>query len=70
MGYHINDVFEGVGDLLLKQGTSKFTTFRGDTGTENNYLKYGGYNYLVTYVNGDLQTITRLKIEENSDGKN
>lgn len=70
MSYPINDVFEGVSDLLLKHGISKFTSFNGDTGTEDNYLKYGGYNYLVTYVNGDLHTITRLKREENSDGKN
>ena len=68
MSYPINDVFEGVADLLQKHGTSKFTSFNGDTGTEDNYLKYGGYNYLVTYVNDDLQTITRLKREENNNG--
>ena len=59
MNYPINDIFEGVADLLLEHGTSKYTTFNGDEGREDNYIKYGDYNYLLVYVNGQLRSINR-----------
>ena len=36
MSYPINDIFEGVSDLLKDHGTPKFTTFHGDEGREDN----------------------------------
>ena len=70
MSYPINDIFEGTADLLMKHGVSKYTTFNGDGSREDNYLKYGSYNYLVVYVNGKLQSITRQNREENEHGQN
>lgn len=69
MSYPINDIFEGVADLLQEHGISKFTTFNGDEGKEENYLKYGGYNYLIVYIGGTLSSITRRESEV-SNGKN
>lgn len=69
MSYPINGIFEGVADLLKEHGTSKYTTFNGDEGREENYFKYGGYNYLVVYVNGELSSISRRE-REVDNGKN
>lgn len=69
MSYPINDIFEGVADLLREHGASKFSTFNGDEGREDNYLKYGGYNYLVVYVNSELSSITRTE-RSNINGQN
>lgn len=69
MGYPINDIFEGVSDLLLIHGKPQTITYNGYAGRETKHVKYDGYHYEIVYVNDELQTITRTKVV-NNNGKN
>ena len=69
MSYPINDIFEGVGGLLMKHGKRDLETHDIDLGRSDIYLDYGGYRYHVVDLAGELCTITRIKRGDNN-GKN
>ena len=68
MSYPINEIFDGVADLLMVHGKHQPTTYNGYACRETKYVKYGGYDYEIVYVDDELQTISRIK--EVSNGKN
>ena len=69
MSYPINDIFEGTADLLENHGVLELSTHNLDDGRAELYIKYGGYNYLVVYIDGTLSSINRRE-REDDHGKN
>lgn len=62
MSYPINEIFEGVGDLLLQHGVVELSTHNMDDGRADIYIKYGSYNYHVVYIDGELISINRKEV--------
>ena len=68
MSYPINDIFEGVGDLLQKHGKTVLSTHDLDTLSDVIFVQYGDYSYTLIYRDGILYSIDR--IEATDYGKN
>ncbi len=60
MSYPINDIFEGVGELLLKHGEKDLETHDIESGRSAFYIKYGGYYYRMIDVSGEIRLIERV----------
>lgn len=69
MSYPINDIFEGIADLLLAHGISLHSHYTPEMNMADTYIRYGGYTYKLRYVNGELNGIFRLARKEEEDGK-
>ena len=69
MIYPINDIFEGVGDLLVIHGVVELRIFDNDQQQENVYITYGGYHYMAIYIAGDLHSIKRMRKDVNVNGQ-
>lgn len=61
MDYPINDIFEGTGELLLKQGKIDVESHDVELGRSDIYVNYGTYKYLIVDIAGEITTITRIK---------
>lgn len=65
MNYPINDIFEGVGDLLMKQGQIELSIHNIDENSADIYIDYDGYKYHACYSDGVLYALSRVKKEVN-----
>ena len=64
MSYPINDIFEGVGDLLQRHGKTVLSTRNLDL-TSEIFVQYGDYSYILTYREGVLYSIHRMEVTDN-----
>lgn len=60
MSYPINEIYEGVAELLLKHGKHIFLSYTQELLMTDNYVKYGERIYKIRYVAGELCDIYRL----------
>lgn len=63
MNYPINDIFEGVGDLLMKHGVIELSVHNLDENTADIHIDYGEYKYHAVYIDGVLYSLSRIKKE-------
>ena len=60
MGYPIDDIFEGVADLLLEHGEFMNNCFTEELHMADTYISYRHRVYKLRYVGGELCEIFRL----------
>lgn len=61
MDYPINDIFEGVGELLGQHGEIQLSNHDIERLVCTMYVRYSDYTYRLTYCDGVLTDINRIK---------
>ena len=68
MSHPINDIFEGVADLLLEHGILLHSHDTPELNMVDTYISYGNYTYKLRYVAGELCGVFRLVKKEAEHG--